>query len=788
MDTQSPHNLPEQPNAILGRDLELRAAREQLLSDDVRLLSLTGPPGVGKTRLAMAVAESVLEAFPQGVWFIDLAPLKDPALVASQIASIFGIVEIRAETALDSLIAYLRDRRVLLFLDNFEGVLPAAAWVGKLLERTHGVKILTTSRERLRLRWERTILVPPLPLPDLAQAPMPSYLADFPSVALFVQRATAVNAAFLFSMENAPIIAVLCHRLDGLPLAIELAAARASVLTPAEILANMDDRFRLLGMGALDLPERHQSLQASIDLSYESLLPAEGKFLCQLSVFSGGFSRAAAGIVGDCEALGLDGLQTLIDLVEKGLVNTIRGPGSETRFTLFESIREYLLDRLQASGGLDGARRRHAGYFLELAERTYTDKKKRDQKARFDLLESEHGNLRAALQWSLDTGELDIGKRIAAASWNFWWLRGAILEGVRWLETFLGSDRESGDETHMLALEGLGLLRGWQGDYEPGKALLMDAIQIAQERSDQEAIVRVLAWLCWISWMNGKTEEAAWLADRMKACSPNVDPWDLAYAYLSLGCLQFEAGLDEAAGNAFTRSIEYFDLAEGRQGAISAASRLTLIKYKQGDLQEATQGMVEALEAARQSIDLYVIAYCMDDAALLATQLLDQHRAGSNGTRGGDLEKIALILGAVDHWREIRSLPRTPRDHAAYLQITEMLRSQLGEPTYLRAWQNGQALTVEKVVGEAIALLETTWLPGPMDRRSPEREGTSIMLSERERQVIGLVAEGLSNQEIGERLFITERTVRFHTTSIFNKLGADNRAQAVAIANRLDML
>ncbi len=785
MDAQSPHNLPEQPNALLGRDQELKAARELLLSSDVHLLSLTGPPGVGKTRLAMAVAESVLEAFPEGVWFIDLAPLQDPALVGSEIASTFGIAESRDDTALDTLAAYLRGRQVLLFLDNFEVVLQAAGWVGRLLERTPGLKILTTSRERLRLRWERTIIVAPLLLPDLALPQDLSTLVGIPSVALFVQRATAVNADFALSPENAMVIATLCTRLDGLPLAIELAAARAGVLAPAEILANMDDRFRLLGMGALDLPERHQTLKAAIDWSYESLPTAQGQFLRRLSVFTGGFPLKAAEIVGESEVLGLDGFASLIALVEKSLVIRAQGPAGEPRFTLLESIRDYLLDRLRASGELDGARRRHAGYYLELAERNYSEARKANRNSWLDLLEIEHDNLRAALQWSLDTGEYSIGKRIAAALWSpFWWLYGHTREGLRWLEIFLGRNGESRDETHMMVLAGAGTLRGWQRDFETGRSFLMQALQIAQEREDRAETARILGRLGWILWVNGKTEEAAWLAEKLEAYRLDAEPMDLAYAYGSLASLLYESGLDEAAEKEFSRSLEYFQFSEEKTGAIFARSKLALLKQKKGDLQAANEGMAEALEAAGQLNDLHVIAFCLDDTA----QLVAQRMAERNVAQGRDLEKIARVLGAVDHWREILSLLRTPREKSAYLQITESLQRRMREGPYLRAWKEGRSLSIEEVIHEASELLETTYEPGPKDRRLPEREGISVALSKRERQVMDLVAIGLSNQEIAERLFITERTVRFHITSILNKLGADNRAQAVAIANRLGIL
>jgi ATP/maltotriose-dependent transcriptional regulator MalT len=445
-----------------------------------------------------------------------------------------------------------------------------------------------------------------------------------------------------------------------------------------------------------------------------------------------------------------------------------------------------LLDRLRASGELDDARRRHAAYYLELAERTYIEMKGANQRAWLDLLETEHDNLRAAMQWSLDKGETSLGERIAAALWTpLWWLQGHVREGLRWLEIFHGSRQAYEDQTDLRVLEGIGMLRAWQGDYGPGKAMLMEALRIAHQWEEEEATVRILAYLGWIFWVNGKTAEAAWLAERLEACSSDLDPWELAYAFLSLGSLLYEASLDEEAEKAFTRALEYFQFTEEKQqGVIWAGHKLALLRHKKGNVLEAKEGMLGALEAARQLNDLHVTAYCTDDAAQLATHRI----AGHNRADEPDLEKLARVLGAVDHWREILSLLRTPREKSAYLQVTEFLQRKLGEGYYLRAWQEGRAMPVERVIHEASELLQDNRQPNPRDRQLQEREGIPVRLSEREYQVIGLVAKGLSNQEIGERLFITERTVRFHMTSIFNKLGADNRAQAVAIADRLGIL
>ncbi len=377
-----------------------------------------------------------------------------------------------------------------------------------------------------------------------------------------------------------------------------------------------------------------------------------------------------------------------------------------------------------------------------------------------------------------------LGKRICAAVWNFWWLRGHISEGVGWLEKFLQSGGGARDEISLRLLEGAGTLHGWQLDDQTGRTYLMEALQIAREREDEAAIAMILFRHSVVDWVNGKTGQATWLAQQLKACSASAVRWELAHAYLGLGNLLYEAGQEEAAEQALSRSLEYFRMTGGNFGEVFTGSKLALLKSRTGDFQDANRSMRQALQIATQPMDLYEVTYCADNAAQLAVrQLVEPNVAGENYLR-----PIARVFGAVDRWRTILCLPRGPREKSDYLQGSEILRQWMGEQAYLHARQEGESVPLEKVIQDITEILVNLHQPVRKDHRSMELDDLSVNLSERERQVIALVAEGLTNQEIAERLFITERTVRFHITSILNKLGANNRAQAVAMTNRLGLL
>ena len=433
---------------------------------EVRLLTLTGPGGTGKTRLGLQVAADLLDEFSDGVFFVALASITEPELVASTIARALGVKESAEQSLMEGLKNYLRDKHLLLVLDNFEQVLEGAPLVRELLVACPKLKVLATSRIPLRLYGEQEYPVPPLSLPDPGVMPPLEALTQYEAVRLFVERARAVKADFQVTNENASAVAEICARLDGLPLAIELAVARLKVLTPQKMLDRLGDRLKLLTRGARDLPERQRTLRATMEWSHALLEEGEKVLFARLSVFVGGRTIEAIEAVCDAEGdLPMEALDGVESLVDKSLLRE-EGTGGEPRFVMLETVHEYAREKLQESGEAEELRRLHARYFLSLAEVETGTYKGGGRAEWFQLLEDEQDNFRAALSWSLESDEVEFGLRLAAALQPYWTRRGHYGEGCRWLEDVLEKQGPASAEARAEAQNAMGWLAYWQGDIE----------------------------------------------------------------------------------------------------------------------------------------------------------------------------------------------------------------------------------------------------------------------------------------------------------------------------------
>src|SRR5215217_6738040 len=601
------NNLPAQPTPLVGRERELREVCGLLSEKEVRLLTLTGPGGIGKTRLGLQVAAELLNEFEDGVFFVALAPITDPALVASAIAEALGVVEAGDQPLEEGLKGYLHGKELLLLLDNFEQVLGGAPLVGELLSACPKLKVLATSRSVLKVYGEQEYPVPPLELPHPGGLLPIDRLSQYEAVRLFIERAKAAKPDFSVTDENAPAVAEICMRLDGLPLAIELAAARIKLLTPSAMLQRLGSRLKLLGGGSRDLPERQRTLRGTIEWSFALLEEGEQVLFARLAVFSGGRTLEAIEAVCDAEGdLPMDALEGVSSLLDKSLLRQEEGPEGEPRFVMLETIHEYARERLEASGEAEETSRLHAEYFLALAEAAEPELSGADQLACLERLEAEHDNMRAALTWSLEK-EPETALRLAVALARFWEKSSYFSEGSRWLEAALGqSDRvdaaATDSATRAKLLSEAGTFAFFRTDFERAIVLHGEALELYRQVGDESGVAFALLCLGAQHMEKGDHERAAPFLEEALALSHRIgDKRNIAGTLHNLAEVERQRGNYERAKTLGMQSIALSREMEDKWQLAMVVGWLGLLAVWSGDDHDlAESSLEEALALDRE--------------------------------------------------------------------------------------------------------------------------------------------------------------------------------------------
>jgi non-specific serine/threonine protein kinase len=621
------HNVPAEPTPLVGRATEIETARALLREHGARLLTLTGAGGTGKTRLALHLAASWVEAWDDGVWFVPLAAVRDPALVPSAIAHSLPIQHGGAPP-LEALKSFLRGRRLLLVVDNFEHLLSEALVVSELLAAGAGVQVLVTSRSRLDLRGEHELPVPPLEVPGADVAPRARALMRYPAVALFVQRARAADPRFRLGADNAGAVVEVCRRLDGLPLALELAAARLRDLSPAALLEKLEGPLELLSGGPRDLPQRHRTLRDTIAWSHELLDTVEQTLFRRLGVFVGGCALDAAAEVCQIADLG----PHLELLADKSLVSVIQAAAGDDhsgpRVQMLETIREYALERLEESGEEDAVRSRHSAVYLALAEAAEPRLGGADQRAWMDRLERESGNLRAALAWGLEGASLEVAARIGSALWRFWWVHGHLTEGRRWLERIVAGRSGLAPATRARALNSAAGLAFRQGDRERAEALYPDGLAAAREAGDRRETARALRLLGAIRGERGNFAEALALSEEALAINRELgDKRGVTDCLGSLSGIAFMSGGLARCKELCEESLKLLERLGDRHGRAMAMNNLGEVERLLGNLDRAESLVTQALGIARELEAKHVESALLVNLGNVALDRRDHGRA-----------------------------------------------------------------------------------------------------------------------------------------------------------------
>jgi predicted ATPase/DNA-binding CsgD family transcriptional regulator len=780
-------NIPPQPTRLVDRHAELALLGTLLAREDVRLLTLTGPGGVGKTRLAIAAAEQVRESFPDGVWFVDLAPLANPALVLPTIARVVGVREQPAQDPRATLAIFMRDRNILLVADNLEHLLAAAPDLDALLTACPRLTVLVTSREPLHLRREQVVEVRPLPVPEAHPASRSiTCLESVPTVALFVARAQSVDADFALNEDNAAAVAELSRRLEGLPLAVELAAARIRVLEPEALLARMEHRLALLRWDAPDLPPRHRTLHATLDWSYALLSPSQQALFRRLAGFVGGFTLDGAEAVftgevpgqddGDGEALFYQRpaprphvptvLNDLAALVDHSLVQLVCPVEEEPRYRMLETVREFGLEQLVESGEEAEVRRRHLVYFVTLAERLAEHIWLPDSDRVLARLDAEHDDMRAALTWAEAVGEVELGMRLARAMVSHWIVRGHLREGRGWLERALEWGAPVPSAVRARVLGGIGWLAQYQGDLDRAEAALHEGLAMAVAVGARLTEARAQNALAFVHLHRGRHAEAAAAMDGALALFQELEPVAIAGSF-HFGITYARRGMIALLGGETAGAASYLEEAQRRFRATDHTWALseTLhflgnVALERGDVAEALARYRESLDLAQERGDRLRVANALDGVAGVAASL---HQ----------LQRAARLHGAAAALREQLGAALAPWDQSVHERALAAARAALGSAAFDAAQAAGAALPLDRAAAEAMADPEPT-----------EVSSLAAGLTAREAEVLRLLAEGLSDREIADALALSPRTVGGHVTHLLGKLGVDSRTAAVAYALR----
>ena len=809
------HNLPAGRTSFIGRERELVEVKRALAM--TRLLTLTGVGGSGKTRLALEVARDLVGAYPDGVWLAELAPLADPGLVPQAVARALGVKEQPGQPLTDTLAETLRTKRTLLVLDNCEHLLDGAAClVDALLDSCPHLRILATSREALGIAGEVRWTVPSLSMLDPRSADTVEELERSESARLFVERASARRPGFSLTPDNTQAVAQICHRLEGIPLAIELAAARVGALSIKQISERLTDSLKLLTGGDRTQVPKQRTLRGTLDWSHELLSTNEKKLFGRLSVFAGGWTLEAAEEVGaDGSIEGSDVLDLLGRLVDKSLVVAEAEAQGAVRYRMLEPIRQYARERLEESEEAEAIQRRHAEFFLALAEEAEPEVEGPQQAAWLERLEAEHDNLRAALSWSLERGEeAELGLRVAGALGQFWYLRGYLGEGRRWLEEALAKSSPASTAARANALHRLSFLAYLQGDLDRAQeaseeGLKLEGVEqfwdIAGRRSVAAGLGRLMLGI--VASAQGDSERAIQLYEKSLALSRKVgDKRGIADNLLLLGIEMRSWGNFEKARDLLEEGMVVAREVGDPELLAAFLNQLCDTFVLQGDLERATVVGEKAVAICREHKHRFMLSEVLcnlgwvallrgnlERATTLYVESLELKREvglmlplpepldglACVATARGETERAVRLFGATQALHELVRNYLTVREYATlrepYLADT---RSQLSEEAWEAAFTEGRAMGFEETVEYALSEEER---PSSLVTTPEQISSTAHTpaLTRRERQVASLVAHGLTNHQIASELMLSEHTVHHHVTNVLKKLNLRSREQVV---------